>query len=155
MLRRLSGRYGRRGTWLIVLGVVWILFGAGVLLDPTAPRSWVAYEYVPDWFEAGCWWLTGSLAVWQGFRGPERPDWVGHVALYVMPAIRVISFALSWVLWLGSSILSPDHVIGWPGGWYAALVWSLVSVMLRLIADWPNPSRPIPHPPAGAAEDCR
>lgn len=150
MLRRLSGRYGRRGAWLIVLGAVWMLFGVGVTLDPQPPRSWVAYDYVWPWLQAAAWVLTGAIAVQQGFRGPHANDWVGHVALYVMPAVRVISFALSWILWLCSSILTPDHVIGWSGGWYAGLVWSLVSVMLRLIADWPNPVRPIPHPPAGA-----
>jgi hypothetical protein len=156
MLDRLACRYGRRGAWLIVLGSVWCFFGVGVLLDPTAPRSWVAYEYAPVLVHAAAWWVTGGVALWQGMRGPNRTDTPGHVALYVMPAIRVLSFTLSWLIWLGSTALVAAGVcettIGWAGGWYAALVWSLVSVMLRLIADWPNPRRPIPHPPADAME---
>lgn len=155
MLRRLSGRYGRRGTWLIVLGVVWIFFGAGVLLDPNPQHSWVIYECVPLGVQAAAWWVTGSIAVLQGLRGPSHVDTLGHVALYVMPAVRVIAFALSWVLWVVSSLLVRLDVahasIGWSVGWYAAVVWSLVSLMLRLIASWPNPERPIPRPPVGAA----
>lgn len=156
MLAYLSCRYGRRGTWLIVLGTVWFLFGVGVLLDPVPPRSWVLYETVPTLLEAAAWWLTGLVAISQGLRGPRHVDAYGHVALYLMPAVRVFSFAMSWVIWCvssaGDSIGLWEGRIGWSGGWYAALVWSLVSVMLRLIADWPNPLRPIPHPPAGASE---
>lgn len=149
----LSARYGRRGAWLIILGAVWFVFGLGVLLDPIPPRPGVLSDYLPAWVDAAGWWVTGVVAVAAGLRG-DREDWWGHVALYVMPAVRLVSFAFSWLLWLGSSVVAatfPDaHVLGWAPGWYAASVWLLVSLMLRLIADWPNPvdhTTALPFPP--------
>jgi hypothetical protein len=154
MLDYLSDRYGRRGTWLIVLGAVWFVFGAGVLLNPTPVRPWVLTDYLPSVLDASGWWISGAAAAWLGLRGPGRDDSLGHAALCAMPLLRVLSFAASWVLWVLSSAgesagLWRGH-IGWAPGWYSALVWVLVSLMLRLIADWPNPLRPIPHPPVGA-----
>ena len=155
MLDRLAARYGRRGTWLIVIGSVWLVVGLSILGDPLPTHSWVAYQYAPQVLQATAWWITGGVAIAQGLRGAKVHDYVGHVALYFMPAVRAISFALSWLIWVATSTLSHFgvfHTIGWADGWYAALVWFLVSLMLRLIADWPNPSQPIPHPPADAAE---
>lgn len=154
----LSGRYGHRGAWLIILGAVWMLFGVGVLLDAPEARPWVLYEYLPVWAQAVGWWVTGGVAVWQGLHGPAapgRPDVVGHVALYLMPGVRLVSFALSFSVWVGSSIAAAAHVIddpfGFREGWYAAAVWAFIVVMLHHAASWPEPRRPIPRPPVGAS----
>lgn len=155
MIDYLSGRYGRRGAWLILLGLAWGLIGLSTLLSPMEPRSWVAVEYLPAGVLAWAWWATGTVAIWQGLRGPARHDVVGHVALYVMPAVRAISFALSWLIWVVTSTLAHFGIfrpIGWSEGWYAALIWLLFVLMLRLVADWANPDQPIPRPPADACE---
>lgn len=156
MINRLSGRYGWRGLWLMLLGCIWILFGVGVLLEPIAPRSWVIYEHLPPVVQAAGWWATGSVAIWQGMRGPARDDSWGHLALYLMPAVRLASFLMSWVVYVVSETLHQigvvDVVIGYRTGWFAALIWVLVAAMLRLAAAWPNPGPPIPHPPLGALE---
>lgn len=154
MIARLSGRFGQRGVWLMVIGVTWILFGVGVLLEPTPKRPWVLYEQVPIEIQAGVWVITGAIAIWQGARGPKVDDSLGHVALYLMPAVRVLSFGLSWLLYLGSAVAMhfgfADTTIGLAQGWYAAVVWAVVSLMLALAASWPNPVTPIPRPPASA-----
>lgn len=156
MLRRLSGRYGKRGLWLIVLGTVWMVFGLGQLLEPNAPRAWVFYELFPVWVQAAAWLVTGGVALWQGWRGPHVDDSLGHVALYLMPAVRVVSFLLAWLIFLGSTLLTwmgvTDDVIGLANGWYAAGVWALISLMLALVASWPNPDMPIPRPPTRALD---
>lgn len=160
MLGRLAARYGRRGAFLIITGAAWFAFGLSVFLaPPESPRSWVLHDQIPTWLEGVAWFASGAVAVWQGLRGPARHDWLGHVALYVMPAVRVISFTIAWLLWVASTALVAAgitaHTIGWSGGWYAALVWSLISLMLRLVAEWPNPIAAIPAPPAHAAEESR
>jgi hypothetical protein len=150
MLGWLTERYGRRGTWLVVLGAVWIIFGVGILQQPTVPRPGVLNEYLPAWTNAIGWWVTGAVALREGLRGRGRDDSLGHAALYVMPAVRAVSFALSWLLWGATSWITALPQLGWAQGWYAAVVWSLVIIMLRLVADWPNP-QPFPAPPDGAA----
>lgn len=157
MPKRLSVRYGQRGSWLIILGVMWVIFGIGVFLEPIEDQSWVIVHYAPDWVRALVWVITGTVALTQGMYGPLHRDYPGHVALYLMPAIQVISFAISYVLYLGSAVIdafwTDVPLIGWDRGWYAALVWLFIVVMIRLIADWPNPIRGLPHPPPGAREE--
>lgn len=153
MIGRLANRYGYRGLWLIVMGATWCVFGLGALVAPELPaRSWVLIDMVPDEVRSAGWILTGAVAVWQGHRGPSIDDSKGHVALYVMPAVQVISFAMSAVIYTGTAGLAKlgelDQVSGWSGAWYATLVWSFVSLMLALAAAWPNPKPPLPCPPS-------
>lgn len=152
MLGRLGGRFGFRGRWLIITGCAWLLFGFGTLLSPLDPRPWVIHEQLPLWVNAAGWGVTGAIAIGQGLRGPNRDDHIGHVALYLMPAMRVLSYGLAFVLYAGcqgARILGYDCPdIGFSGGWYSAFVWALVSLMLWAAADWPNPALPLPRPPA-------
>lgn len=158
MLTRLSGRYGQRGVWLVLVGTVYLVFGIGLFVEPAPTQSWVLYQYLPDWLEAVLWWLTGCVAIGQGLRGKDHDDWLGHVALYLGPASRVVSFSLAWVLHLGSQaaigLSLTDQHIGYDRGWYAASIWLIVSAMLALASSWPNPQLPIPRPPAAALSDA-
>lgn len=152
MIDRVTRRYGFRGTWLIVMGLLWILFGIGILIAPYEPRPWVLFEMVPPIYRAPLWWATGGLALWQGLRGPRSDDSLGHVALYVMPATRLVSFTVAWVVhgcsWVLVQFGQLDHTVGLAQGWYAALIWGVLSVMLALAAAWPNPALTLPRPPA-------
>jgi hypothetical protein len=156
MIERAANRYGWRGLWLILFGAMWVAFGFGQLQAPTDRHQWVLFEYAPTWALVGGWVVTGAVAMWVGFRGPIRDDSLGHVALYVMPAIRVTSFLIGWVTWVATtatSKLTDDvPVTGWSGGWYAALIWGLISAMLLLGSRWPNPRPPLPKPPRDRAE---
>jgi hypothetical protein len=157
MLLALTNRYGQRGVWLMLMGGVYIVFGIGNFLEPTAAREWVLFEYLPAPVQAALWWVTGAVAVWQGARGRAADDWLGHVALYLAPAVRVVSFALAWLLYTGTELLVSlgcrETAIGFDRGWYAALIWIIVSTMLGLAASWPNSSTPIPMPPLGEADN--
>lgn len=156
MIDRLADHFGWRGCWLMLMGTFWILFGIGICLEPVRPRDWVLYEYLPPLVQAAGWWATGLIAIWQGYRGPNRIDAVGHVALYLMPAVRLLSFAVAWLVYLGSTAAMhagwTDDVIGYPNGWFAASIWVLVSSMLGLGASWPNPTPPLPAPPLDAGD---
>lgn len=156
MIDRLADHFGWRGLWLMLLGTFWVIFGIGVLLEPVAPRPWVVYEHLPVLIQAAGWWTTGLAAIWQGSRGPDRDDSTGHVALYLMPAVRLLSFAVAWLVYVVSMVTTQvgvtDTVIGYPNGWFAASIWCLVSAMLALAASWPNPIPPLPSPPASATD---
>lgn len=151
MLDRLADRFGWRGLWLMLLGTFWMIFGVGVFLEPVAPRPWVLYEHLPAVVQASGWWLSGLVAVRQGYCGPDRDDSIGHVALYLMPAVRLLSFAVAWLVYLGSLVAVhlgwACDVVGYENGWFAASIWCLVSVMLALAAAWPNPLPPMVAPP--------
>lgn len=151
MIDGLADRYGWRGLWLMLLGSIWIVFGVGVFLEPIAPRSWVLYEHLPPVVQATGWWVSGVVAIWEGTRGSNRDDSRGHVALQLMPAVRLASFLMSWLVYLGSLAAvetgSVDVVIGYKQGWFAALIWVLVAAMLWLASAWPNPEAPLIRPP--------
>lgn len=157
MIQPLAQRFGWRGLWLIVMGLLWILFGIGVLLTPVDRHPWVLFEIVPSIYRAPIWWVTGLIAIWQGTRGPVSDDSPGHVALYVMPAVRIVSFAASalvyCITWALTSVGLLSHTSGWADAWYATLVWSFVSIMLALGASWPNPNPPLPRPPSTPVGD--
>ena len=147
----LGERFGYRGLWLMLAGVAWILFGFGVWQSHNPPRPWVLHEILPDLLQACGWWVTGAVAIWHGLRGPGRPDWRGHVALYLMPALRVLSYGLSWVAWLISDAMVrqgiAEQTVGFDKGYYAALLWLMLSVLLAVASAWPNPAPPLPMPP--------
>lgn len=151
MLEHLGGRFGYRGLWLMVTGTAWIVFGFGVLYAPTPERPWLLHEVPPDGLQACGWWITGVVAFWQGTRGPNRVDALGHVGLYLMPAIRFLSFSLAFVLYVSTLALrglgADVPVIGYADAWFAALVWLMFSLMLIVAASWPNPNPPLPKPP--------
>jgi len=152
MIDRLAARYGRRGCWLMLLGAMWLLIGGGTFLDPLAPRPWVLLELAPPWAVAMGWWVTGVLAIFQGRRGVVEDDSLGHVALYVMPMIRVGSYLICTAVYGTTLVLTElgrmDGPVGWSGAWYAALVWSLMPLVLAVVAAWPNPAPLLPKPPA-------
>ena len=144
-MRPLAARLGFRGLWLLVLGFIWCVFGVGLLVDPDPiAHPGVLHEHIDPHLRALAWGVTGLFAIVVGLRGLRGEDTFGHVALWVMPAFRLLSFALSWLLYLASDALASAGVpvprMGYDGGWLAALVWGLVVMMLRLVAAWPNPS---------------
>ena len=153
MIEWLADRYGWRGCWLVTMGTVYLAIGLGAMLDPGIKRSWSPYDYAPVWVQAGGWLLTGAVAIWQGARGAHADDYVGHTALFVMPAVRMLSALCSWIVYLATA--GAEHVgidadpAGYVNAYYAALVWSLFLAAVSVGARWPNPLPPLvaPHPP--------
>lgn len=147
-----ANQLGWRGLWLVVVGVVWLCLGVGTLLEEGNPIPWVPLQQAPPLLVAAGWWITGGVAIWTGMRGKVADDSWGHVALYVMPAAKVLSFSVAWLIALASPVMMSvgltDEPIGYMRGWYAALIWGVVSVMLAVTAGWPNPPPCVPTPPA-------
>lgn len=159
LLKRLSARFGWRGLWLIAVGALYVGIGAAVALTPpvgSAPHSWVLYEYASPVLRGIAWALCGMFAIGVGMRGPGRNDAKGHVALYIMPTIRLASYVVSGVVnlatWAIHSQVPQVHVAGWPSSWYSALVWGAFYVMLAIGAAWPNPAPVLPKPPLEARQ---
>ncbi|TIC78765.1 hypothetical protein [Nocardioides sp. GY 10127] len=147
----LADRLGWRALWLVMVGSAWIVLGAGASIDRQVDRPWVLTQILPTWVLAVGWWVTGAVAIGVGLRGKGHDDGLGHLALYLMPAAKSLSFIAAWVIALVSPLLQhtgmTSHPVGDPDGWYAATIWGTTSLMLGVVAGWPNPD-PLPIPPA-------
>lgn len=142
----MTRRLGHRGLWLLLLGLIWFAFGLGLFLEPEIPAPGAFHQMLPLPLRASFWMLSAAVAIYIGLKGRGQDDSWGHIALWVMPAERLLSYGGSWVLWLASQTPWLHDELGYSNGWYPALVWLFVVVMLRLVAAWPNPSE-IPMPP--------
>lgn len=147
---KISDRFGYRGTCLIILGSIWILFGISTGIDSRPRHELVFHEHLPTWLRASAWIASGAVGVLAGLRGKHRDDTFGMTALLVMPMVRMMSFTASWLIYLALSAwhwVDPSvHVAGYSGGWYSASVWALVVTLLVLVAGWPNPRQVLPLP---------
>lgn len=131
-----SPRYlGRRGAMLLVFGVLWIIMGAGTTQTPLDPDSPLVHERFPEGLRGSLWLATGALAIFYAWRPPGLRDAVGFVALYAMPATRVLSFGWAYL----------DHLIPWIGGpgqddaWRGAVVYAAMIAAVVITAGWPEP----------------
>lgn len=143
----MTHRLGHRGLALLLLGLIWFVFGWGLFLEPEVPAPGAFHQMIPLPIRAAMWITAGSVAMAVGIKGRGGDDSWGHIALWVMPAERLLSYGGAWVLWLISAHTPVEDDLGYPNGWYPALVWLFVVVILRLVAAWPNPND-VPSPPA-------
>lgn len=151
-----AGRFGWRGIYLQAIGTCWVLIGLATVSTSSDPHSWVLFDYVPPWVRAIAWVVSGGTAVVVGRRGSDQDDSAGYVALYLVPATRCASYAVSWLAWAGSSLAHAlvHHevtVVGWQPALYPMFVWFALLGMLSIEARRPNPL-PLPRPPDHAAE---
>lgn len=152
---------GRRGAILLCLGYVWVIVGIGVPTEPTHPdSSIIAYELIPVPVRIGMWITAGLL----GIAGAtiDRPRWEkwGYMALIFMAAERMLSFFLSWVVWLVVETtdllgVTGDLDYGFGRGFIAASFWLAVTVMLYTASGWDEPSREVRVVVADATAEAR
>lgn len=123
---------GRRGAALAFLGVLWICTGLSTWLVP--PSS--SYLLLSDGeiLRGGAWVATGIVAL---LHAPRRQghDALGFLALYLMPAYRVIAYGLGFLDWVAHGVGGP----GDPRGLVGVLAWLVVLVFVVLVAGWPEP----------------
>ena len=150
-------RLGRRGTVLVMLGLVWIVQGLAV---GTSPRStergaqYLVHETLPTWLRVALWTGTGIVAVWAGFRQiPPGRDSYGFVALVILPIERGASFGWGFLLYLWHQLV--EHVewlpwdtapMGYPRGAIGAVSWLTIAALLMVISGWADPrNRAVTH----------
>jgi hypothetical protein len=139
---RIKWRVGRRGSILISFGLAWLVIGT-TLLDTRAVTPGgddLFFEQLPIVIRAWGWIVFGLLAIAAAIAPPGPPDWLGFAALYVMPAIRAVSYLWGW-------LASLDHQGGYPPGWRAAIFYLIFLAVLITCAGW---REPLPPPPQSA-----
>jgi hypothetical protein len=128
------GRLGFRGTMLVLFGIIWTGIGIAIISEPT--RAPMLETLIPQPIRAGLWVASGFAAIYFGTQ-TKRIDAIGWTALYIMPALRSLSYFLGWV----------DFVIPWGGdgierGWLAALIYLALVAVIVVCARWPDPPPP-------------
>ena len=130
-------RLRKRGTFLVMFGLLYLLVAANVAFGSAA-----RFESVPlvgPWLDHPAWWLlwggAGVLAVVSALRrdrNGQARDAAGFVALLIPPALWTLFYVASVIAWLTGTGGSPTAA----GGALAyAFTWSVV----MLAAGWPNP----------------
>lgn len=134
-LPRAPRQVGRRGAILTAYGLIWIVLGLGVATG-SGTSFGLLHEVIPAQLRGLAWVITGAVAIVFAWRPPGFHDAPGFVALYIMPAVRVLSYGLAWI----------DHLlpIGSPGyeqGWRFAATYAAMLAAVYICSGWPDHPR--------------
>ncbi|WP_432051273.1 hypothetical protein [Streptomyces xiamenensis] len=129
---RAGARLGRRGAYLLVAGVGWLLYGVGVIQDPragTVRAAVVLSEAAPlSWW--GCLWITcGAIAIVTAWSRCPLRQTAGYAAAMLPPLLWATAYAAAWLL--GE----------YPRAWTGAATWAGAAAKLLIVAGWPEPAR--------------
>jgi hypothetical protein len=128
---RLRQRLGRRGAFLGGMGVMWLLYGYGLLVEPVVSTASyrLLLHVMPMDAWAVAWIAAGSIALVCAWGRPPF-DWPGFAALYLT--------AVPWGL---SSLMSWQPLGDNPRGWIGAAIWVALGGAISTVVGWPEPPR--------------
>lgn len=139
--RWLARRLGRRGAAQAILGVIFILVGLDVFMDPARPpdmERFLLHTMLPAPITALLWIVPGLLALWASTH-KTGPDGFGFNALVIPVIFRIVSYLISFVAFLFGAASSPSALAG-------ALVWTAILALILIIAGWAEiPPAPKPR----------
>lgn len=129
---------GHRGQLFTVFGLLWIAIGVGLLIEGDPPsRLQTPLVIIPLDVRAALWIATGAWAILIAWRPITRvKDASGWLALYAMPAMRAVAYAVAWV-----DSWTPWGAEGHGGGWLSALVYTVIVWAVYTGARWPEDPR--------------
>lgn len=119
---------GRRGSMLLIMGLVYIVLGLGVSLGrpgPHAARFNIVYNS-PAWIWIGAWALSGVVACVYAFKARDA---VGWSTLYVMPMVTIVAYLVK----LGFDI---SDRTGYYLAWYDALLFTPFVAIVLVCSGW-------------------
>lgn len=129
-------RFGRRGVFLMMFGLVYVVFG-GSVLSIAMPR-FAAVAMLGSFLDSSAWgvmWVVGGVvAMVNGFyRYRSHADAPGFTALLVPPVVWSIFYATSAV-----SYVATGGVFGRITSISGVAVWALVWLVVTLVSGWPD-----------------
>jgi len=128
-VHRAARRVGRRGAVLILKGIMVLLYGYGLLVEPPADIRGIQLllDLMPLHAWAWTWIAAGLMAIVSAWL-PTGRDWLGFPAIYFVAAPWALGSLASWGLY--------DN----PRGWVAAAIWGAFCGVAVVAAEWPEPS---------------
>lgn len=142
-LTRTRRRIGYRGAILAVLGASWIITGLSTFESSTIRGEPLIHERLPGDVRGWAWVITGvvALACTLTKATGRRPAWEGvaFLALYIMPTLRLVSYAAGWAdSWPWLHLLGG---VGYADGWRFAVVYLAQVGTVIICSSWPEPAR--------------
>lgn len=133
MLNKLHQHVGLRAEGAMLVGVIWILIGAGEMARevPLAPVPGVWHLLIPAQISGFLWILSGVGAM---ILAPTKDrSGQGLFLLTIVPGIRFFSYFWSWVV----------HVIpgiqeGNPRGWFSSLFYLVMILLVVFLSRIPD-----------------
>lgn len=129
--KRLTARLGRRGAFLVSLGLAWVAYGFAFLATsrPAAQREGltVLSRYVSHDAQGFIWLACGIVAVIFGCVWRVGDDQIGFTALIAPSALWSISYFADWVL-----------VSDYSRGWVVAVTYAAISAAIYIASGWPE-----------------
>lgn len=125
--RRVYRRIGNRGIVLSILGLLWIVTGVGVAVQPLN-RAGLPDDIFPVWLRAAIWITSGAVALvatWK--RRWDETAW----GLLILPlSMRLLSYGYGWIF------------NTYPPAWRSVFVYAAMALLVNRCAaglDRPGP----------------
>lgn len=148
-------RLGVRGEAMVLIALAWALMGVGVLTGtaPDISGRGLLHLVIPGEIR-GLLWLTTAAVAFATCANRERSVY-GIVALVVMPAWRLVSYAGSFFLWAveqaspGWHLWAEPHAVhGYSGSWYNSIFYVLMVGFVLVAGRIPGgTAEPLTGPP--------
>ena len=126
----------RRQTALLLISIAWLAHGVTIWHQPgylDADEA-IIFELWPLWLRIGIWLVCGLGGALLAVSRRARAEPWGWALAVIFPAVRVVSYAWSFAMWV---------IPGAPGGeWVSAAYAAYWVAMLLLaygVARWPEP----------------
>jgi hypothetical protein len=125
---RAARRVGRRGAVLSLKGLMALLYGYSLLVQPPADRRGMRLllDLMPLHWWGWAWIAAGAVAMVCAWR-QQGWDWLGFSAVYLVVAPWSLSYLASWWLY--------DNTRGWVSG----TIWAAFCGVAAICAEWPEP----------------
>ncbi len=118
--RWFSGRLGRRGPFLVILGIGKVCWGVGMIVEP--PRT-DGLQLLTGVAPLHCWasvWILAGLVTFASAWWPFSRDGWGFVAATVPPAVW--AFAYLWG-WAADGYARGLWIFGWYMTTHCGVIW--------------------------------
>lgn len=121
---------GRRGTVLLILGLMWVLIGFYVATgsDEHSPYYMLSHASA---FRAVGWWVTGVVAIVAAPMAQGRDRW-GFLALYLMAAYRFAAQGAGFVDYLDDAHGGPSDAKSILG----CILWGSMLALIVVVSGW-------------------
>ena len=124
-------RLGLRCEAMTICGILWCLFGLGVLTGASDPPDGLVFTMIPAWLRGAVWIVTGAGAFAAGITGEHTSRALGWLML--MPLLRCVSYAWGSILALIPGVQAGEY----GDGWFTAGVYGVQVLLVIYLARIP------------------